>query len=158
MPPKEATGFVKAAWKPCLKSSGVPDEMEITESKKASKARIFKIYVLSFSSLDGVEEHCQCLTLTLFIYASLANQPPPLIIHHLIPSYPLFPLFHDCLELLNEKRLCHIVYLLLGWFWLQYDTFWPLMQNRSHISISSCFRFLYYFSIIPSNMCSHYTD
>lgn len=31
--------------------------MEITESKKASKARIFKIYVLSFSSLDGVEEH-----------------------------------------------------------------------------------------------------
>lgn len=55
MPPKEATGFVKAAWKPCLKSSGVPDEMEITESKKASKARIFKIYALSFSSLDGVE-------------------------------------------------------------------------------------------------------
>lgn len=76
MPPKEATGFVKAAWKPCLKSSGVPDEMEITESKKASKASIFKIYALSFSSLDGVEEHWQCLTLTLFIYASLANQPP----------------------------------------------------------------------------------
>lgn len=59
-----------------------------------------------------------------------------------LPTVP--SLFHDCLELLNEKRSCHIVYLLLGWFWLQYDTFWPLMQIRSHISISSCFRFLYY--------------